>query len=101
MHMDCITTAPPRQRSTVFRSKNRSLAKAAIEILEAERPMTLRQLFYRLVSAGHIRNKPTEYSRLGSLLTRLREVGDIPRTWLVDHTRTSLKPSSWSGLADF
>ena len=96
-----INATPRKQRSTVLRSKNRNLATAAIETLEAERPMTLRQLFYRLVSAGHIRNKPAEYARLGTLLTRLREGGEVPRTWLVDHTRTSLKPSSWSGLADF
>ena len=63
--------------------------------------MTLRQLFYRLVSAGVIHNRPAEYMRLGSVMTRIREAGDVPRTWLVDHTRTTLKPSSWSGLADF
>jgi hypothetical protein len=100
--MDCTTSPSKRQSSaTVFRSKNRSLATAATDALEAERPMTLRQLFYRLVSAGCLRNAPAEYTRLGSLLTRLRDAGDIPRTWLVDHTRTSLKPSSWSGLSDF
>lgn len=93
--------APTRQRTTAFRSKNRKLATAATDILEAERPMTLRQLLYRLISAGELRNTRAEYSRLGSLMTRLREAGDIPRTWLVDHTRTTLKPSSWSGLADF
>jgi hypothetical protein len=63
--------------------------------------MTLRQLYYRLVSAGAIRNAPAEYKRLGAVMTRIREAGDVPRTWLVDHTRATLKPSSWSGLADF
>jgi len=63
--------------------------------------MTLRQLYYRLVSCGALRNKQAEYQRLGVLMTRLREAGDIPRTWIVDHVRTRLKPSSWSGLADF
>ena len=66
--------APTRQRSSVFRSKNQKLATAATDTLEAERPMTLRQLLYRLISAGELRNT---------------------------HTRTTLKPSSWSGLADF
>ncbi len=63
--------------------------------------MTLRQLYYRLVSAGAIRNTPVEYKRLGAVMTRLREAGDVPRTWLVDHVRSTLKPSSWTGLADF
>jgi hypothetical protein len=87
--------------STTFRTKNRTLAENAVAILDAERPMTLRQLFYRLVSAGTIRNSPAEYKRLGCVMARVRESGDVPRTWLVDHTRATIKPSSWTGLADF
>jgi hypothetical protein len=63
--------------------------------------MTLRQLYYRLISAGALNNRQAEYQRLGGLMTRIREAGDVPRNWLVDHTRATLKPSSWSGLGDF
>ena len=88
-------------RGTVFRKKNQSLAQSASDILADENPMTLRQLYYRLISAGCLRNSQTEYKRLGQVMTRLRESKDVPRTWLVDHTRSTLKPSSWSGLAEF
>jgi hypothetical protein len=84
-----------------FTGKNRRLAEAAIEKLTDERPMTLRQLYYRLVSDGLIRPEQREYRRLGNLMTRLREAKAVPRTWLVDHIRSTLKPSSWTGLADF
>lgn len=84
-----------------FRSKNRSLVTRAVEILEQERPMTLRQLYYRLISAGVLGNSQQEYKRLGNVMTRLREAGSLPRTWIVDHVRSTFKPSSWSGLADF
>jgi hypothetical protein len=87
--------------AVVFRAKNQKMSEAAIAILNAERPMTLRQLYYRLISAGDLRNAATEYARLGAVMTRLREAGEVPRTWLVDHTRSTLKPSSWTGLADF
>ena len=90
-----------KSNGCMFRAKNRGLASAAREILEAERPMTLRQLYYRLISAGQLRNAQAEYKRLGVVMTRVREDGAVPRTWLVDHTRATLKPSSWSGLADF
>jgi hypothetical protein len=63
--------------------------------------MTLRQLFYRVVSAGELANTPKEYKRLGRVLPRLREEEVVERTWLVDHVRSTLKPSSWTGLADF
>src|SRR5262249_29965613 len=83
---------------TTFRKKNITLQESAVQILEAERPMTLRQLYYRLVSAGVLANKQQEYKRLGNVMTRLREAGDVPRSWLVDHVRSTLKPSSWTGL---
>lgn len=87
--------------AAIFRTKNRALHLAAFESLQAEHPMTLRQLYYRIVSAGELKNDQREYKRLGSVMTRLRESGEIPRTWIVDHIRSTLKPSSWSGLADF
>jgi hypothetical protein len=85
----------------VFRAKNQKVVDAAVPMLEAENPMTLRQLFYRLISAGMLHNKQSEYQRLGAIVTRLRECGEIPRSWIVDHVRARLKPSSWSGLGDF
>jgi hypothetical protein len=84
-----------------FRTKNQALHRAALEVLRAEKPMTLRQLYYRLVSGGYLGNKQAEYNRLGNVMTRLRESGQVPRAWIVDHVRATLKPSSWSGLADF
>lgn len=101
--LDALGILPEQARSFAVgvRSKNRVLAIAAIAMLKAEHPMTLRQLFYRLVSAGNLSNAKAEYNRLGGLMTRLREAEDVPRTWIVDHVRNRLKPSSWSGLADF
>jgi hypothetical protein len=86
---------------TVFRSKNRQLAEQAIAQLMEERPMTLRQLYYRLISIGMLGNRQSEYKRLGCIMTRLREAEQVPRSWIVDHVRTTLKPSSWTGLSDF
>jgi hypothetical protein len=87
--------------ATTFRAKNKALHAAAVRALEEERPMTLRQLYYRLVSAGELNNSQKEYKRLGGVMTRVREAGEVPRSWIVDHVRSTLKPSSWSGLADF
>jgi len=92
-----------QQNASRFRATGRNLRllNAAVEILKAEQPVTLRQLYYRLVSSGALGNRQAEYKRLGALMTRAREARVIPRTWIVDHVRATLKPSSWSGLADF
>jgi hypothetical protein len=81
--------------------KNRQLLDQALAMLEAERPMTLRQLYYRLVSAGALAPQSVEYRRLGRIMTRARELSRVPLTWIVDHVRSTLKPSSWSALTDF
>jgi hypothetical protein len=86
---------------TTFRTKNLELYAAATLVLEQEHPMTLRQLYYRLVSAGALANSQKEYKRLGNVMTRAREGGEVPLEWIVDHVRATLKPSSWTGLADF
>jgi hypothetical protein len=81
--------------------RNLRLAEQAAAALRVEQPATLRQLFYKLVSTGAIANSHREYKRLGRLMTRLREGGVVPRRWLVDHVRATIKPSSWTGLGDF
>jgi hypothetical protein len=57
---------------------------------------------YRVVSAGWLPSTDREhYTRLGRLMTRLREAGVVPFSWIVDGVRSTDKPSSWSGLADY
>jgi hypothetical protein len=82
-------------------AKNTALLADAIDVLQVEQPCTLRQLYYRLVSRGAIPNAQSAYQRLGTLMTRAREKGLISRRWIVDHTRATHKPSSWTGLTDF
>jgi hypothetical protein len=84
-----------------FYAKNQRLADSAQEILQREQPITLRGLFYRLISAGMQVNTPAEYDRLGDVMTRLREDGDVPMKWIVDHVRIRLSKPAWSGLEDF
>ena len=38
-------------------------------------PLTLRQVYYQLVSAGHIENNRHEYQELSSVLVKAREDG--------------------------
>ena len=82
--MPSLATIPRNAKGLRFRTKNTALVTKATAILEEERPMTLRQLYYRILSAGLLKNSDEEYKRLGGVMTRLREAGDIPRTWIVD-----------------
>lgn len=97
-----ISPKTPGRKKTAFRKKNQALQHEARAILRAERPMTLRALYYRLASGGHLPATDTGYQQLKRLMANLRETGEVPITgWLVDRIRSTLKPSSWSGIADY
>ena len=49
-----------------------------IRIVAADHPMTLRGLFYRLVSDGLIPKTENEYEKVGRYLLKLRRDGAIP-----------------------
>ena len=85
-----------------FRGSNLAVAAAVTEIAFDCNPVTLRGLFYRVVSAGVFPSTDREhYSRCGRIVSRLRSLKIIPYDWIVDSLRSTVKPSSWSGLTDF
>jgi hypothetical protein len=85
-----------------FHSKNLPLAIVATEIAAEQHPMTLRGLFYQVVSAGWLPSTDNKHiKRLGRIMTTLREAGIVPFSWIVDNIRSTIKPSSWSGIGDF
>ncbi len=85
-----------------LRLKNLPLASVATQLALEQNPVTLRGLMYRVVSAGWLPSTDREhYTRLGRIMTTLREAGIVPLKWIVDNVRSTEKPSSWSGLEDF
>jgi hypothetical protein len=77
-------------------------ACVCIELLAAHAPDTVRGNMYLVVSKGWLPDtSKTSYNKVQRLLNRLRINGTIPFEWIVDNVRSTIKPSSWSGLADF
>lgn len=63
--------------------------------------MTVRQVFYRLVSLGMIQKSEAEYRNVVSrLLTRMRRDGEIPYGWIADHTRWIRQPTLFDSMED-
>lgn len=60
--------------------------------------MTLRGLFYRLVSAGVIPKLESEYKAVGSYLLKLRRSGRVPYSSIADSTRWMRKGRSFDNL---
>lgn len=70
-------------------------------LLEKHHPMTLRQIFYRLVSLQVYKNTESQYQSLSKTLVRARKEGMIPWEWIEDRLRRPRTVSMWNGLADF
>jgi hypothetical protein len=51
-------------------------------------PLTLRQLFYKLVTTNDLKNTQADYKRLGDIMTEARYLGLISWDMLIDRTRT-------------
>jgi hypothetical protein len=102
----------PTKRARRTQSEILDIKFAIHRLLAAEHPMTVRQVFYRLVSAGVIDKTEAQYkSTICRLLTemRLQHSGDpfemslvptIPHGWIADNTRWMRKPVTYSGTED-
>jgi hypothetical protein len=72
--------------------RTRQLIESAVLILSSEWPMTIRQLFYRLVSARYIENSRADYQRVSRMMTTARDDGRCLFEWIVDRSRPEYSP---------
>ncbi len=72
------------------------------KVVEANRPMTVRQVFYALVSRPDalIAKTEGEYKQtVIRLLVQMRRSGDLPYDWISDNTRWMRKPTTHRSAA--
>jgi len=77
------------------------LINAAASILEKEQPMTIRQLFYRLVSAGAIPNDQKHYQLVIRTMTKARDDGRISFEHIVDRSRPKYAANVWTNPEEY
>jgi hypothetical protein len=81
--------------------KTRDLIAVALRILEQESPMTIRQLFYRIVSAGVIENNRGSYQMVSRVMTTSRKDGRCPYDFIVDRSRPEYVPNVFENAAEY
>lgn len=81
--------------------KTQALLEAGQEVLAAHHPMTVRQVYYQLVSRQVIENTRSQYQAVSGLLVEARKEGVIPWEWIEDRLRRPRPVSMWNSLADF
>lgn len=91
-------TSPIKQKRRTKREIE-ILKETMFELVGEEKPMTVRQVFYRMVSMGAIEKTETEYKNVVCrLLVELRKDGIIPYYWIADNTRWIRKPRTFSSI---
>lgn len=81
--------------------RTRKLIEAALVILSAEWPMTIRQLFYRILSIGLIDNSRADYQKVSRVMTKAREDGRCNFEFIVDRSRPEYAPQVWDDAAGY
>jgi hypothetical protein len=86
----------PRRRT---KAAVRAIRDAIYEIVAEYRPMTVRQVFYQLVTRGVIDKTEAEYkTTVCRLLVQMRRDGELPFNWIADNTRWQRKPRTYGSL---
>jgi hypothetical protein len=105
---DAAPAPPAAYQTSHIKSRRRTKAEMAeiragiYQIVEADQPMTVRQVFYRAEVAGLVEKTEAEYtSTVARLLLEMRRAGELPYDWISDNTRWMRKPKTYTGLADF
>lgn len=82
-----------------FKQSSIDIIRQANDIIEEYRAegfnLTLRQLYYQFVSRDLIRNKQTEYKRLGSIISDARLAGLVDWAAIEDRTRELKSLTHW------
>lgn len=77
----------------------REIRDAIVAVIEEQKPMTVRQVFYQLVSRGVIEKSQNEYKyTVCRLLTEMRLDGTVSWWDIVDNTRWQRKPITHSSV---
>ncbi|HEY1687186.1 MAG TPA: hypothetical protein VGG19_20670 [Tepidisphaeraceae bacterium] len=82
-------------------AKTTNLITVAREILIDHHPMTVRQVYYQLVSRQVIENSRGQYQAVSKSLVAARQEGAISWDWIEDRLRRPRHVAMWDDVADF
>jgi hypothetical protein len=69
-------------------------------IVEEIQPCTVRQVFYQCSVRGLVDKTEAGYDKVQRMIGELREAGEMPWDWIVDHTRLQRKPATYADPAE-
>jgi hypothetical protein len=95
-----VYQASPIRRTRATKAEVAARREALLDIIEAGRPMTVRQVFYQATVRGLVEKAESGYAKVQTDLTVMRRAGDLPYDWLADNTRWQRKPRTFSSVEE-
>jgi hypothetical protein len=91
-------TSPTKTRRT--KAQVQTIRDTIYEVVAEFQPMTVRQVFYQLVTRRVIAKTEAEYkTTVCRLLVQMRRDGHLPFGWIADNTRWQRKPRTYGSLS--
>ncbi len=81
--------------------KTLDILETTLDVLADHHPMTVRQVYYQLVSRQVIENNRSQYQAVSNILVDARKDGTIPWEWIEDRLRRPRRVSMWDDLGVF
>ena len=89
-----------RKRNRATKAGVEQRRRAVFDIVEAMRPMTVRQVFYQATVHGLVEKAQSGYVKVRDDLTLMRRAGELPYSWLADNTRWQMKPDTFNNVEE-
>lgn len=93
-----VYRASPVKRRRRTRAELAEVDEAIVAAVQMEHPVTLRGVYYRVVSAGAVEKTEAGYDLVGRQLLKLRRSGAVPYAWITDGTRWIRYLQTWNNL---
>lgn len=90
--------ASPIRRHRASKAEVEGRRDRLLAIIEAQKPMTVRQVFYQATVAGLVEKAETGYSKVQTDLVKMRRSGALPYDSLADNTRWQRKPRTFRSV---
>ena len=92
------TSALKRSRRT--NAELHALHLSILTVCTEDHPLTVRGVFYRVMSAGAVEKTEKAYAAVQREVLKLRRAGVLPYDWIADGTRWQVKQPSWDTAQD-
>lgn len=88
----------PRTRRT--KAELAALHEAILTACERDHPLSVRGVFYRVMSMGAIPKTEAAYNTIQREVLKLRRAGDLPYGWIADGTRWAIRARVFDDVAE-